>query len=108
MATKTKGVGQTQWIQTIIQKNLPEKRLWHATSAEVRFLLSIDHGGDNILTSYQAGNFDAMALNLRVTTVQCANSSVNMSQRREDEVQEKRRKEAVPGKVVRTFQARAL
>lgn len=48
---KTKGLAISQWIQTTIPKNLREKRLWHATSAEVRFLLSIHHGGDNILTS---------------------------------------------------------
>lgn len=89
----------------IIRKNHPEKRLWHVISVEVRFLLSVDHGGDNI---YQAGNFDAMEPSLHVTTVQCANLSVNMSQRREDEVQAKPPREAVPGNFVQNTQAQAL
>jgi hypothetical protein len=38
-------------------------------------------------------------LNLRVTTVRCANMSVNMSQRREDGVQAKPKRGVVPGKV---------
>ena len=40
-----------------------------------------------------------MVLSLRVTTVRCANLSVNMSQRREDGVQAKPREGVVPGKV---------
>lgn len=49
-----------------------------------------------------------MVTNLRATTVMRANTSVNTSQRREDEAQAKPRRGAVPRKVVQNSQAQAL